>query len=89
MCASGAGSSAVKFLPILMLIDGYYGMICDNIWIILGGFLSHGGYIHMEVSIVIGVPPIAGWFAKILLEWMMTRGTPILGNLYISTYLCI
>ena len=35
-----------------------------------GGFHSHGG------------TPIAGWFVmeKIPMKWMMTRGTPILGN---------
>ena len=29
------------------------------------------------------VPPIAGWFVikKTIYEWMMTGGTPILGNL--------
>ena len=39
----------------------------------------------MEVSIAMELPPIAGWFflGEILLEWMMTRGTPILGNPHI------
>ena len=43
--------------------------------------------IYMEVSIH-GGSPIAGWFIswKMLLKWVITRGTPILGNLHISTY---
>ena len=42
-----------------------------------GGFLSHGG------------TPIAGWVIsrKIPLKWMMTGGTPILGNPHIGFYI--
>ena len=42
----------------------------------------------MEVSIN-GGTPIAGWFllGKILVKWMMTGGTPILGNHHMLEYL--
>ena len=44
--------------------------------IIYGGFHSHGG------------TPIAGWliWENNILKWMMTGGTPILGNPHMGKY---
>ena len=55
--------------------DGYW----NEFWQ-YRGFHGHGGY-----------PQLAGWFLlrKIPLKWMMTRGTPILGNLHIYIYIHI
>ena len=44
-------------------------------WMVCGGFHSHGA------------TPIAGWFVVEIpfLKWMMTGGTPNLGNLHVVT----
>ena len=69
-----------------------YMYICMYIYICVYIYMYKHMYIYIYIRILYmgfhspGGTPIAGWFRMENAKWMMTRGTPILGNFQLKTW---
>jgi hypothetical protein len=79
-----AKSTASQIRAVRELVNLLLAVMADK-----NAIRDYGNWGDLELSEVMGLPwasPIAGWFVsrKILLNWMMNRGSPVLGNHHLS-----